>query len=68
MSDETRPKSAYPLVKVIGRDDPAEVLASGHTFGGFRSKVETVAVRFPLDGLCAYYDEDMVEPWDGEAQ
>lgn len=63
MGEYMTPESLRYLVKVIGRDDPGEVLGTAQSFGGRKWNLEPLAVRFPLDGLCAFYDEEMVKPW-----
>ncbi|GAB2713828.1 hypothetical protein GCM10027038_09990 [Arthrobacter bambusae] len=68
MSEFIAPEGRRTLVKVIGREDPGEVLADSKTFGGRTLHLEAVAVRFPLDGLCAYYDPEKLESWDGRTQ
>jgi len=47
------------LVKVIGRDEPGEVVHGGHNFGSMGA-VYCVGVRFPSNGFCGYYDVNMV--------
>lgn len=68
MSEYITPETTRRLVKVVGRDDPGEVLGQAQTFGGRKSNLVPLAVRFPSDGLCAYYDENSVDPWIGSAQ
>lgn len=68
MNEFIAPEGTRKLVKVFGREDPGEVLGQDHTFGGRTWHVEAVAVRFPMDGLCAYYDPAKLEPWDEQTQ
>ncbi|MFF2031083.1 hypothetical protein [Arthrobacter sp. NPDC058192] len=68
MSEFIAPENTRRLVKVIGRTDPGEVLGQVATFGGRTINITPLAIRFPLDGLCAYYDEDSVKPWTEDPQ